>query len=467
MPKDLSILQEYVHKALRAWHETKETPETTLPGLLTVRARSKALQEAGEPLPKRLAANEILLEGLETLAEKDKIGEQILRERFLNDETIISVGYKLKIGEDQVNRGQRKALELLTELLYQDNLPLLQNLITQQESELPPPSYTELFGVGQSLKTLRQVLLSDTAPWLISITGLGGLGKTSLADAALREIIRTAAFEQVAWVRAEVHTMSGESLSPELMFEDLCVQLAAKLAPDAPRGTGTSRLLRQILKNSPHLVVFDNLESEADTLYLFHQLADLGGPSKIVITSRTHPPAQANVFSLSLSELSDEDALALIRHHAKITGLPELAEANNATLTPIIEATGGNPFALKLTVSLAHALPLAKILSDLPRGRSKFIEEMFQNIYWKAWQALSPNARQLLQAMPLVSMSGGTFDYLQVISGLEENDLSAAIHELVARSLMEARGTALDRRYGIHRLTETFLQSEVIGWPGI
>lgn len=465
MSKDLTLLQEYVHKALRAWHETKETPETTLPGLLTVRARYETLHDAGETLPKRRATNEILLEALETLAQKDKIGAQILHERFLNDETIIGVAYKLKLGEDQVNRGQRKALELLTEILYQENLPLLQALIAQQESQLPPPTYAELFGVKQSLKTLRQMLLTDTAPWLISITGLGGLGKTALADAAVREIIRTATFEHVAWVRAEIHTMSGESLSPELMFEDLCIELAAKLLPEAPRGPSAAGLLRQMLKNTPHLLVFDNLESEADTLYLFNQLADLGGPSKIVVTSRTRPPAQASVFSLSLTELSDEDALALIRHHAKITGLPELAGADEATLIPILQSTGGNPFAIKLTVSLAHVLPLANILRDLPLGRSKPIEEMFKGIYWKAWRALSPHARQLLQAMPLISMSGAEYEQLQAISGLGDDELPAAIHELVSRSLLEARGTALDRRYGTHRLTETFLQTEIIGWP--
>lgn len=461
------LFQDAVHKALRAWHDTQENPETLLSAFLIVRARREALFNAGETMPKRRAANEVLLEGLEKLAQTDELGAQILRERFANDETIIKVALNHGIGDDQVNRHQRKAIELLTDILYQADLPLRREYLAHQESRLEPPSYTQLFGVKQSRHTLRQVLQNENAPWLISITGLGGLGKTSLADAAIREMIQAVQFEQTAWVRAEVHTMSGDSLSPELMFDDLCIQLAAKLVPEAPRQPGAARLLRQILKNAPHLVVFDNLESEADTLYLFNQLADLGGPSKIVVTSRTRPPAQANVFSLSLNELSAHDALALIRHHAKITGLPELAEANDATLTPILQSTGGNPFAIKLIVSLAHALPLSKILKDLPLGRSKPIEEMFKGIYWKTWQALSPHARQLLQAMPLVSMSGAQLEQLQAISGLGEDELPATIHELVSRSLLEARGTTLDRRYGIHRLTETFLQTEIIGWPEV
>ena len=33
------------------------------------------------------------------------------------------------------------------------------------------------------------------------------------------------------------------------------------------------------------------------------------------------------------------------------------------------------------------------------------------------------------------------------------------------RSLLEVRGTIQAKRYGIHRLTETFLRTEIIHWP--
>lgn len=459
------FFQDAVHKALRAWHDTKETPGTLLNAFLSVRARRQALLDDGETMSPRRAANEVLLGGIEKLAVKDELGAQILRERFANNETIIKVAFNHEIGEDQVNRQQRKAIELLTDILFQADQPLRQAYIVQQESQLEAPSYTQLFGVEGSLNTLRQVLQNENAPWLISITGLGGLGKSSLADAAAREMIQAVQFEQIAWVRAEIHTMSGESLSPELMFEDLCIELASKLRPEARLGSNTSRFIRQLLKTAPHLVVIDNLESEVDTVFLFNQLADLGGPSKIVITSRTRPPAQANVFSLPLTELSSSDALALIRHHAEITGLPALANADDGMLSPIIEATGGNPHAIKLIVSLTHSLSLSNILSNFPLGRSQPIEKMFHDIYWKAWNALSAPARTLLEAMPLVAMSGAQYEQLQVVSELSEADLSAAIEELVSRSLLEVRGTPFDRRYGIHRLTETFLQTEIIGWP--
>ncbi|MEZ4645485.1 MAG: hypothetical protein R3E31_22590 [Chloroflexota bacterium] len=89
------------------------------------------------------------------------------------------------------------------------------------------------------------------------------------------------------------------------------------------------------------------------------------------------------------------------------------------------------------------------------------------NIYWQTWRTLSPQAQALLQAMPLLSEMGGSTEYLQTISGLTETEIWPALQELRSRSLLEVHGSLQQRRYGIHRLTETFLQTEIINWPGI
>jgi hypothetical protein len=130
----------------------------------------------------------------------------------------------------------------------------------------------------------------------------------------------------------------------------------------------------------------------------------------------------------------------------------------------IFRVTGGNPLALKMVTSLAAVLPLPAVLADLGRGRAGPIEDLYRNIYWEAWRALSDEARALLQAMPLVSEAGALPKQLLAISGLSEADLWPAITELVSRSLLEVRGTMQERRYGIHRLTETFLRTEIIDW---
>jgi len=457
-------LHDAVHRALRAWKQVDGTAEDLLERLLLVRARQQALDGDGSPTSARLVTNEILLEGLEALKQKDDLGAKILRERFLNGETVLKVAYRLNLSEYQVNRFQYAAIETLTKILDHREQNYRQEQVRQLEASLPPSTYFQLFGVEQTQISLLKTLQQGGSPWLVSITGLGGLGKTALADAVVRQLIPRLHYDRVLWLRADPHSLSGESLSPLLTFDDLITQLGRQLNPDGgppPRWEH----IRQQLKTIPSLVVVDNLETEADALYLFHQLGDLSGPSKFLLTSRTRPPAQAGVLTLSLSELPPPDALALIRHHAQIIGLSDLAEAPDEALGPILEVVGGNPLAIKLVISMALVLPLSHILADLPVGRMGKIEQLYRHIYRKAWQLLSPPARTLLQVMPVVAETGAQLGQLQAISKLTDEQLPAAIQELVARSLLETRGTTWDRRYGIHRLTETFLRTEIVDWP--
>jgi hypothetical protein len=50
-------------------------------------------------------------------------------------------------------------------------------------------------------------------------------------------------------------------------------------------------------------------------------------------------------------------------------------------------------------------------------------------------------------------------------SRLSSNQLRPAITELVNRTLLEVRGTPWERRYGIHRLTNAFLRTEIVHLP--
>jgi hypothetical protein len=67
--------------------------------------------------------------------------------------------------------------------------------------------------------------------------------------------------------------------------------------------------------------------------------------------------------------------------------------------------------------------------------------------------------------MPLVAESGGEPAYLQAVSGLAGGDFWLAVQELRDRSLLEVRGALDEKRYGIHRLTHSFVRSEIVHWP--
>ena len=463
----LNDLKSMVHKALNAWDTIGGTDENLLSFLFLVKERRTMIAGDNSQTALRLATNQVLLDCIEELEKKDEVGGKILRDRFLNKHKIIKVAFTLNMSTDQVSRLQHKAIENLTQLLMGREQKLREERAKTIEMQLPSPSYTRLFGVDQTKATMVEQLLSPGSPWIVDIVGIGGIGKTSLTDAIIRQILYDFHFDKIIWLYAEIQTMSGKNWAPNLTFDELMLQLAKQLLPEESALSERTTQVRNILKTSPHLIVIDNLEAEEETVYLLEHIQGLTNPSKIILTSRTRPPSQAEMYTFLLGELSLEDAAALIRHHANTIGGSNLVDIADQEITTLYETIGGNPLALKLVVSLATVLPLPQILADLPQGRIQKIEEMYRHVYWKAWQTLSEDSRVLLRNMPLIAEAGARVEQMQAISNLSEVKLFGAIQELVARSLLDTRGTAGERRYGIHRLTETFLRTEIIDWPEV
>jgi hypothetical protein len=302
---------------------------------------------------------------------------------------------------------------------------------------------------------------------VLLLTGIGGIGKTSLANIATREVIQQFHFQEVIWLRASATAGEGSDLPIHLTPDSLLLHLGQQLCPHLPPTTPPRQQraqLRQILKASPHLIILDNLEMElpADLLLL---LADLAAPSKFLLTARTQPTPQAGILNVPLPTLSLADVIRLVRYYAAEIELKEMSQATDEEIAAIYEEVGGNPLALKLVVNLAGVLPLSAVLHDLTRAQLGEVEALYRHIYWHTWHSLSDEGRALLKVMPLVSDSGGTPEQMLAMSELDERLFWTAVTELVRRCLLEVRGSAQARRYGLHRLTESFLKTEIIHWP--
>lgn len=463
-------LEVAIHQALVAWGDLAGDGETILDSLLlTQRERAQMEEQVSQPtgpIERRRATNRLLMRAIDELADKDETEAKVLQARFVEGQIIRDVANRLYASTDQVNRYQRTAIKDLAQIIYSQEAALRDERFRILEAQLPAPPYTRLFGLESIKQKGVERLLTPEDAWVLSIVGIGGIGKTSLADAIARELITYLFFDRVLWLRAGGRPMSGQPLPSEELFDQLSLLMAEQLFPESPPLSSEERRqqLRQVFTITPHLVIIDNLETDESTAHVLAAIQEFTEPTKFILTSRSRPTVAATSYFLSLEELAWADAAALLRHQAETIGLAELAGAEDETIEAIFQVTGGNPLALKMVVSLAAVLPLPAVLADLGRGRPGPIEDLYRNIYWEAWRALSDDARSLLQAMPLVSESGALPEQLVAISGLSETTLWPAVTELVSRSLLEVRGTVQERRYGIHRLTDTFLRTEIIDW---
>lgn len=454
-----------IHTALKHWQTVQADSHSLLGYLYLVRKQRESIG-LGTAAALRLATNQVLLAGLEELKKHDAQAATILQLRFLDKQKSSYVSHQLQISEDKVKRKQREGIQQLADILHAQEMIVREAHIQQLDSQLEAKSYTQLFGIDALSDDLLTKLELFQPPWVITLAGLGGIGKTSLANYTVRCAIRQFQFEDVVWLNVTNRQESTRPLfGPEKTFQQIIHNMSQQLLPALPAQTTLSerqQQIQQLIKAQRHLIIIDNLELKADTAFLLAQLVELANPSKFLLTSRTQPVHHAGTVTLPIPELSAAHSLRLIRHYAADIGFTEAATAQDGDLLPLYVAVGGNPFALKLLVSLATTRPLSQILHDIHAQQSPTGEEIYRHIFKEAWLMLSNEAKMLLTVMPLAADSGMDPEQMLSLSGLTKEQLWSAISELVGRSLLEVRGTMWQRVYGIHRLTESFLRSEII-----
>jgi hypothetical protein len=459
-----------IHQALRTWH-TGQQPDLPWREMYVVAQRL-----AQQPVPDlTLAVRETLLEGLAALdTQRGSVGAQILQSRFLDGQTARATAQCLNLTEDVVYKRQRAALGELASLVWQAEANALLGRAASIEARLEIPDPPLLFGIERKLVALTDRLCASEPPWLMAVVGIGGIGKTSLADAAVRKLVPVASITDIAWVSARQDSFTlwgglqkGPQEAPALAIESLVDALVEQFGFDelSPLPTGPKRSgLRSRLKAQPYLVVIDNLETASDYAALIPELQTLVNPTQFLLTSRHSLHDYPGVHNLTLDELSAIDSLTLLRYEAAERGVHDVAQADEALLLRVHDVAGGNPLALKLVVGQMHTLPLSHVVEDLRQARGRTIEDLYHHIYWRSWQLLDQDAKRLLVIMPQVAETGGRLDQLAAISGLGTTSLAEAVQQLLSLCLLIVRGTPEARRYSIHRLTESFLLEEVVRW---
>lgn len=428
--------------------------------LLILQQRLQVENEESESVW-HIVCSKLLLAGINQLAETNPRGAEILKLHYIDRLTMRGIAHKL--GYDnryQVDREQRKAIDQLASLL----MGWEQNARQQQVAHLlqglgKEPTYDTLFGAEAIVARLQEAILDPDHAWLIVVTGLGGLGKTAVSDQTIRQIIPTLRFQKIGAVYLE---------SGNLPIANLLAALARELGLPTSNQAEAEKQLTHLLKSRPCLIFIDGFED--DISHLADQLNNLARPSKFIVTSRHRPLDNNHFFVQPLSALPAAAAADLIRQHARKIGRLELANATGEQIEAIHQKVGGNPLALKLIVGLSDKHTVPAILQDLTELKVEArIEEMYRYIYWRAWHALSPECQTVLKVMQTPdSATGANLAYIaSLCPSLTLRDVSAAIDDLLNRSLLETHGSAWaeQMRYRIHSLTNSFLQTEIIHYP--
>lgn len=461
-------LTEATKEALRAWRRRnlEDSPFSTL------RLYQQTLQSDVAMNPYR-ATTAILTSALNVLAQRDAEGATLLRERYDLRIPMAEIANEQARGESTLYHLQHTAIASLARIIADLELEATSVPRRLLSLRLPPPSAIHLVGVEEHVSRLAALLRHRDTPWLIALVGIGGLGKTSLADQVARQVILQGVFEDVVWVSAQqvVFSLTGEirpSGMPALTKEHLVATLSEQIMGVSNIRQALSvdealNALAEHLSSKRFLIVIDNLETMPDVERLLPWLRRLHTPSKILLTSRMQVLGNGDVFPYMVPELGRTDAFTLLRQEAHLQNFPDLSSSSLDVLDAIYKVVGGNPLALRLIVGQAYIFGVATVLQDIAQARHKG-EQLYAFIYQYVWTHLAEMAKTLLLGMLLVPQSGGTLNTLLRVTGIPYTEALQAVEQLVAQNLLNVRGDVHNRQYTIHNLTRAFLKEDVAKW---
>lgn len=194
---------------------------------------------------------------------------------------------------------------------------------------------SQLFGMAPVVgrDRLLRVLTDDfsstvhpggSAPALRVLTGIGGIGKTSLARAyGGRNHHR---YNLIWWIRAETREFAVED------FRELLVALGV---PEVQRLERPIQSAHVLLGNQPNrwLLVFDNVPGQS----ALRGLVPPEGSGDVIVTSRAQSWSDPRLV-LAVPPLSDEDGAALLQDTSR--------DEDPAAARALVEELGGLPLAL-------------------------------------------------------------------------------------------------------------------------
>jgi predicted ATPase/class 3 adenylate cyclase len=325
-----------------------------------------------------------------------------------------------------------------------------------------PSERTAFVGRERELGAVATLLRSVRT---VTLTGVGGVGKTRLALRVASGMVDE--FPGGVWL-VELAPLIDAALVPAAV-------LSAIGAPMASGGEGTDEVVCRFLAQRRALLVLDNCEHVVEVAAALVDRLLVASPRLKVLATSREPLGLAGeavwrVPSLTVDSGSTEvgDAVALFAERAALV-LPTFA-LNDETFAAVLQVCrrlDGIPLAIELAAARAKAMSVGQISAHLDErfrlltrgGRTAVArQQTLQGAIDWSYQLLTPAERELFD---LLSVFAGDFDLgaAAAVGGGDDLEILDLLDQLTDRSMLEAdpsrdRYSLLEtlRQYGWDRL---------------
>jgi predicted ATPase/DNA-binding SARP family transcriptional activator len=324
--------------------------------------------------------------------------------------------------------------------------------------QVPTPP-TPLLGRENELAALADLVRREDAR-LVTLTGIGGIGKTRLA----LELVRRLAPE---FQHGSAVVTLATLREPELVARTILEALAI---PEA--GQDPEEVLTAELQGTELLLLVDNFEQVLPAAGSIARLLDSTPGLKVIVTSRA-PLHVAAEREFPVPPLADDEAaeLFIARAHAANPNFV-LSERNAGAVAEICARLEGLPLAIELAAARTKLLPPVALLSRLGnrlelltggrRDAPRHQQTLRMTLDW-SYDLLEPDAQRLFARLGVFA-GGCTLASAEAVCGGDGSVLEG-LAALVDESLVRQRETdtgeprfsmlEIVREYALERLSES------------
>lgn len=322
---------------------------------------------------------------------------------------------------------------------------------------LPSPDFDETGFLGREEETAKLSKLCLGPYPVISVLGVGGVGKTALAVKVAYDLADHPAqpFDAIVWCTSKTMQLTPtEIIYLKSAIHDslgMLDQLATELTGMKP--SDAMYELLAYMSTFRILVILDNLETVLDDR-IKEFLEKLPEGSKVLITSRIGVGAYD--FPLKLEPLTKDNSVQLLRALARSRDLGHLVETNNKQLGVYCDRLNCNPGFLKWFVSAVQA---GVSPEDALANPELFLDFCMANVF----EHLTNESRLMLQSMLVVtsSMSQAEMAFVLEWSALQ---VKKSLQDLLTTNMIhmdsKPRGHSYVTQYSVSEMARGYLNSK-------
>lgn len=312
--------------------------------------------------------------------------------------------------------------------------------------------------VGRDLE-LRELITTLRESRLVTLTGVGGTGKTRLAvEAASVEVGR---FSDGAWL-VELAGVSEAAAVPFVV--------ADAVGAVQHDGLTMAESLVRSLSARGALLLLDNCEHLLDAVAELVATIVARCPDLVVLATSREGLAVRGERILAIPSLGVEEGAELFLTRAAAAGAV-VAESEIDDVAEVVMRLDGLPLAIELAAARANALSVKEIAGRLDdrfrllrgggRGRRERHQTLWNTVAW-SYDLLSEDEQQIFNRLSVFA-GGFTMDAAQDVCApeLDEFAVEDAVLAFVDRSLVVAESTPSGSRYTMLETLRQFGEAQL------